>query len=163
MEVCAAFKNLYAIGVGWAAGVLEREGQSAKSASMHNLATAIFAQALAELSIRVEQFGGDQTTVAGLAGAGDLYVTSQGGRNGRMGRLLGRGLLYSKAKTDHMAADTVEGAALALTLGPTLDAMIAMRPLSRSRIPLTGAIIDAICHDQPLHMPWTNFHRGNLR
>jgi glycerol-3-phosphate dehydrogenase (NAD(P)+) len=50
---------------------------------------------------------GHQASVARLPGPGDLYVTRQAGRNCRMGRLLGLGLTYSRAK-DHMAADTVE-------------------------------------------------------
>ena len=82
VEVCAAFKNLCAIGVGSAAGVLEREGQSAKSASMHNVAAVRPSFGGAFVPRRTT--GGEQTTVAGLAGADDLYVTSQGGRNARL-------------------------------------------------------------------------------
>lgn len=45
---------------------------------------------------------------------------------------------------------------LAVRAGPDTDS-------PRSRIPLTGAIMDAICRDQTLDMPWTHFHRSNLR
>ena len=41
-----------------------------------------------------------------------------GGRNGRMGRLLGLGLCYSEAKVQHMPDDTIEGAELAVAVGP---------------------------------------------
>jgi glycerol-3-phosphate dehydrogenase (NAD(P)+) len=150
VEVCAAFKNLYAIGVGSADGMLERMGRTQNGALMHNLTAALFTQALTELSILVAYLGGDQASVAGLPGAGDLYVTCQAGRNCRMGRLLGLGLTYSRAKTDHMATDTVEGADLALALGPTLDAMMATGSLPSKHMPLTRAIISAICRDQPL-------------
>jgi glycerol-3-phosphate dehydrogenase (NAD(P)+) len=102
----------------------------------------------------VAYLGGDQASVAGLPGTGDLYVTCQAGRNCRMGRLLGLGLTYSRAKADHMAADTVEGADLALALGPTLEAMMATGSLPNKRMPLTRAIIDAICRDQPLVPSW---------
>jgi glycerol-3-phosphate dehydrogenase (NAD(P)+) len=154
VEVCAAFKNLYAIGVGSANGMLERLGRAQNGALMHNLTAALFAQALTELSSLVGYLGGDQASVTGLPGAGDLYVTCQAGRNCRMGRLLGLGLTYSRAKADQMAADTVEGADLALAIGPTLDALMATGSLPRKDMPLTRAIIDAICRNQPLDALW---------
>jgi glycerol-3-phosphate dehydrogenase (NAD(P)+) len=154
VEVCAAFKNFYAIGVGSANGMLERIGRAPNGALMHNLTAALFAQALAELSFLVAYLGGDQASVAGLPGTGDLYVTCQAGRNYRMGRLLGLGLTYSRAKSDYMALDTVEGADLALALGPTLDALMSTESLPRKHMPLTRAIIDVICRDQPLDPSW---------
>jgi glycerol-3-phosphate dehydrogenase (NAD(P)+) len=114
-------------------------------------AAGLFTQALTELSILVGHLGGDQASVAGLAGTGDLYVTCQAGRNSRLGRLVGLGLTYSRAKADHMAADTIEGAELALTIGPTLDAMMMTRALPGERMPPTRAIVDAICRDQPFN------------
>ena len=80
---------------------------------MHNLAAGLFAQALSGDDPSREFLGGSEASVMGLAGAGDLYVTCQAGRNSRMGCLLGSGLLYSEAKTNHMADETVEGAELA--------------------------------------------------
>jgi glycerol-3-phosphate dehydrogenase (NAD(P)+) len=74
----------------------------------------LFSQALAELSTLVGFLGGEQASVSGLPGVGDLYVTCQAGRrntrNQRLGRLLGLGMTYQRAKADHMATDTVEGA-----------------------------------------------------
>jgi glycerol-3-phosphate dehydrogenase (NAD(P)+) len=118
IEVCAAFKNLYTIGVGSAKGRLERTGSAENGALMHNLGAALFSQAMAELSILVSYLGGDQASVVALAGAGDLYVTCQAGRNCRLGRLLGLGLTYLRAKADHMAAETIEGAELTLAVVP---------------------------------------------
>jgi glycerol-3-phosphate dehydrogenase (NAD(P)+) len=159
IEVCAAFKNLYAIGVGSANGRLERVGSAENGALMHNLAAALFSQALAELSVLVSCLGGDQASVAGLAGTGDLYVTCQAGRNCRLGRLLGLGLTYSQAKANHMAAETVEGAELALTIGPSLDAMLMSGALPAQCMPLTRAIVNAICRDEPFepscHTGWS--------
>jgi glycerol-3-phosphate dehydrogenase (NAD(P)+) len=158
VEVCAAFKNFYALAVGAVSGFLDRDGKAANGALMHNLAASIFTEALAEMAVLVEQLGGDASTVAGLAGAGDLYVTCQAGRNGRMGRLLGLGLAYSQAKSKHMPADTVEGAQLALDLGPLLEQLMAERILPEERIPLAAAIIPAICRDEPLRLPFQRFH-----
>jgi glycerol-3-phosphate dehydrogenase (NAD(P)+) len=77
-----------------------------------------------------------------------------------MGRLLGLGLPYSQAKRDHMSTDTVEGAQLALDLGPTLRRMAREGTLDRARLPLTFAVVDAICDDAPLELRYDLFHRS---
>jgi glycerol-3-phosphate dehydrogenase (NAD(P)+) len=159
VEICAAFKNFYTLAVGAPAGLLERVDKAPNDALMHNLASSLFSQSLAEMAVLVEAMGGRPETVLGLAGTGDLYVTCQAGRNGRMGRLLGRGLPYSVAKREHMSSDTVEGAQLALDLGQTLEKMMAQDVLPRDRLPLTTAIIDAICHDAPLDLSFERYHR----
>jgi glycerol-3-phosphate dehydrogenase (NAD(P)+) len=94
----------------------------------------------------------------GLAGAGDLFVTCQGGRNGRMGRLLGRGLTYRAANAAHMPDDTVEGAELALAVGPTLAAWWTGGRLDPEAAPLSRVLIDAICYDHPFAPPWPQLH-----
>jgi glycerol-3-phosphate dehydrogenase (NAD(P)+) len=66
-----------------------------------------------------------------------------------MGRLLGRGLRYREAK---------EGAELALAVGPTLAAWCANGRLDPETIPLSRALIDAICHDHPFAIPWSQLH-----
>jgi glycerol-3-phosphate dehydrogenase (NAD(P)+) len=115
-----ALKNLVVMAVGAVKGQLEVVGEVPNGARMHNAAAAVFSQVLGELEHFVRALGGRFETVFGLAGAGDLFVTCQGGRNGRMGRLLGRGLRYREAKATHMPDDTVEGTELALAVGPTL-------------------------------------------
>ena len=160
VEICAAFKNFYALGVGTAAGVMETAPETPNAAKMFNLAASLFTQALTELAILVETHGGDPASVHGLPGSGDLYVTCMAGRNSRMGRLLGLGLPYSKAKAEHMAADTVEGAELALATGPALRRMFASGRLDEARMPLTAAIIDAVCDDAPFDPDWTRLHDG---
>jgi glycerol-3-phosphate dehydrogenase (NAD(P)+) len=163
VEVCAAFKNFYALAVGAAAGLLERHGRAQNGAYMHNLSASLFAQSLQEMAILVVTLGGKAETVGGLAGAGDLYVTCQAGRNSRMGRLLGLGLPYSRAKADHMAADTVEGAQLALDLGPTLESMLARGALPAGRMPLAASLVAAICRDAPLEPVFAAFHHRQDR
>ncbi len=124
---------------------------------MHNVAAGLFTQALAEIGKIVDFMGGTMASVNGLAGTGDLYVTCQAGRNSRMGRLLGLGLRYREAKTHYMVAETVEGADLALTIGPTLEHLFTQGLLDRSSFPLATAVIDAICHNQFMHIPWKMF------
>lgn len=157
VEVCAAFKNFYALAVGAAAGRLEVEGRASNGAAMHNVAAGLFTQAIAEMATLVEALGGDPRTAAGLAGAGDLFVTCMAGRNSRMGRLLGLGRRYSEAKAQNMPDDTVEGAELARALGPTLEHMVANGSLPGERLPLMKTVLDAVNRDRPLTADFGSF------
>ncbi|MBW2428054.1 MAG: glycerol-3-phosphate dehydrogenase [Deltaproteobacteria bacterium] len=159
VEVCAALKNFYTLAVGYAAGQLEHKGQAPNGALMHNLAAGLFTQALAEIQYFVDLLGGQSDSVLGLAGAGDLYVTCQAGRNGRMGKLLGVGMLYREAKSNHMADDTVEGAELAVVIGAAVRQLIASAKIDGKAVPLAVRIIEAICDNQPLQIPWNMFYR----
>jgi glycerol-3-phosphate dehydrogenase (NAD(P)+) len=154
LEICAAFKNFYAIAVGASRGFQEKAPPAANSAAMHNPEAALFAQALAELAHLVERLGGRAPSAWGLPGAGDLYVTAQSGRNARLGRWLGLGLSYEEAKGEHMAGETIEGAELALTAGPTLRALMERSTLDAAQLPLMRSILAAVCDGAPLAPPW---------
>jgi glycerol-3-phosphate dehydrogenase (NAD(P)+) len=160
VEVCAALKNFYTLAIGYAAGQLEKKGKAANGALMHNLAAGLFTQAMTEMSYFVNFFGGRPDSVLGLAGAGDLYVTCQAGRNGRMGNLLGKGLRYKEAKSHHMPNDTVEGAELALVIGKTLNRWLADKKIDGNSIPLATKIVEAICDNLPLQIPWNVFYQA---
>ena len=110
------------------------------------------------MSYIVGFMGGTAASVYGLAGTGDLYVTCQSGRNSRMGHLLGTGLRYSEATVHYMAEETVEGAELALAIGPTLKSLLGQEKPDQAALPLADAIIDAVCHDLPMRIPWTKFY-----
>lgn len=157
VEVCVALKNVYALAVGVVTGLLEKEGVADNGAVMYNLAAAIFAQGLWEISYLVEYMGGQQGSVYTLPGSGDQYVTSQGGRNGRMGRLLGSGMRYSEAKAQHMPEDTIEGAELAQAIGPTIEAMVDRGALDAAALPLLSTMINVVCHDAAVQIPWDEF------
>lgn len=102
VEVGAALKNVLAIAVGLCDGL-----EQAKGTSMINTKAALFSRGLIEMSRLAVALGGRQETILGLAGAGDLFVTQLGGRNGRFGRLVGSGLDPSKAFSE--MGTTVEG------------------------------------------------------
>jgi len=157
VEICAAFKNFFALGVGWATGHLEQSDATDNNAKMFNLSAGLFTQSVRELQILSIALGGTSQSAEGLAGVGDLYVTSLAGRNSRMGRLLGLGHSYTSAKTNYMAGDTVEGAELALAIGPTLEAMWADGRLNGESMPLSRAIVNAICHDSVMRIDWPSF------
>ncbi len=123
-ETAAAFKNVVAVAVGLAEGLSDRLGESALIASFANARAAVFARGMLDMLALVEARGGRLPTVLGLAGAGDLYVTCQHGRNGRLGRLLGSGATVDGAIRS--IGSTVEGvtntaAALRLAARTDLD------------------------------------------
>ena len=157
IEVCVALKNVYALAVGLVIGFLEKANKAVNDAQMHNLAAAIFAQGMWETAYLVDKMGGKTESVYSLPGSGDLYVTCQGGRNSRMGRLLGLGIPYSQAKAEHMPNDTVEGASLALAIGETVENMIHKGDLDDIALPLLLTMIDIVCHDAPAIIPWNRF------
>ncbi|KOP27707.1 glycerol-3-phosphate dehydrogenase [Hapalosiphon sp. MRB220] len=157
VEVCVALKNVYALAVGLVIGFLEKAGKAINDAQMHNLAAAIFAQGMWETAYLVEKMGGKPESVYSLPSAGDLYVTCAGGRNSRMGRLLGLAIPYSQAKAEHMPNDTVEGASLALAIGQTVENMIKQGDLDAIALPLLRTMIDIVCHDAPATIPWDRF------
>jgi glycerol-3-phosphate dehydrogenase (NAD(P)+) len=88
-ETASAYKNVVAIAVGMCEGLSERFAESALNRTFANGRAAVFAQGMTDMVRLVEAKGGRASTVLGLAGAGDLYVTCLGGRNGRFGRLEG--------------------------------------------------------------------------
>jgi glycerol-3-phosphate dehydrogenase (NAD(P)+) len=157
VETCVAMKNIYALAVGLVIGLLEKEGTADNGALMFNVAAAIFAQGLSEIAYMVDYMGGQLGSVYTLPGAGDLYVTAQGGRNCRMGRLLGLGKPYSQAKAEHMPDETIEGAQLAQAIGPTVEAMIERGELEGAALPLLQTMINIVCHDAPVEIPWDDF------
>jgi glycerol-3-phosphate dehydrogenase (NAD(P)+) len=157
VEVCVSLKNIYALAVGLVIGLLEKADEVENQANMYNLAAAIFAQGLWEMAYMVEKMGGRLRSVYSLPGGGDLYVTSQGGRNCRMGRWLGLGMPYSQAKARHMPDDTIEGAELAMAIGPTVERMIEQAKLDGAALPLMRAMINIVCHDAPVQIPWDDF------
>jgi len=157
VEVSVAFKNVYALGVGMVQGLLEKEGMDDGGDVMQNMAAAFFAQGLCEIAYLVDHMGREAENIYGLPGAGDLYITCMGGWNMRMGRMLGLGMRYEEAKMQYMADDTVEGVELALSIGDTIEAMIKRGDLEGAALPLLRTVIDIVCHDAPVQIPWEDF------
>lgn len=98
VELCAAMKNSFAIAVGIGDGLQKGD----------NLKAAFMARSTTEMAKIVVVKGGKMETVLGPAGVGDLYVTSQGGRNKTLGKLLGEGISIKQALKE-MKGQTVEG------------------------------------------------------
>jgi glycerol-3-phosphate dehydrogenase (NAD(P)+) len=97
-------------------GILDREDESEARCRNYNYGAALFGQATRELGRFMELLGGDRETAYGLAGVGDMFVTSMGGRNVKVGRLVGPGLRFSEAR-GRMPGVTLEGAAAIKVIG----------------------------------------------
>jgi glycerol-3-phosphate dehydrogenase (NAD(P)+) len=160
IEVCVALKNAYALGVGLVHGWLEKEGIADNGAVMHNLAAALFAQGLWETMYLVKYMGGKPESAYSLPGAGDLYVTAQGGRNSKMGRFLGLGMKYQEAKALHMPEETIEGAELLLEIGPTIENLVERGELEGEKLPLLRTLARIVSRDPSLEIPWDSFFYG---
>ncbi|TMJ37778.1 MAG: glycerol-3-phosphate dehydrogenase [Alphaproteobacteria bacterium] len=159
VELCAAFKNFFAISVGWAVGQDEKAPKTENNAFNFNAASIIFDQAIAEMMVLARYLGGKDQSVWGMPGAGDLYVTCQAGRNSRLGRQLGLGLSYAEVKAGPMKDDTIEGAELGIALAATLKRLMATGKLDAKALPVTNALLKALTGDEKLEMPWAELHQ----
>jgi glycerol-3-phosphate dehydrogenase (NAD(P)+) len=159
VELCAAFKNFFAIAVGWAQGQSEKAPKTENNAFNFNAASVIFDQAIAEMMVLVRFLGGRERSVWGMPGAGDLYVTCQAGRNSRLGRQLGLGLRFAEVKAGPMKDDTIEGAELGIALAPTLKRLMASGRLDAASLPVTAALLETLTGSARLDMPWDSLHR----
>mgnify|MGYP003309715236 FL=1 len=117
-----------------------------------NTASALIKQSVYEMEIFVEHLKGKRETVKGLAGLGDLYVSSAGGRNAKMGSYIGEGLTFSEAKKTKMEKVTVEGADLAVEIGKKVN-----EDFDEKKLPLMIGMIDAILEDKKLDLKWDLF------
>lgn len=158
-EICAALKNCFALGVGLAEGVLKARGQSGDPYRNHNYEAALFAQGALETTRMVEVAGGSKEILQLLPSVGDMYVTSTGGRNVRVGRLLGEGMTFTEAwdVLDHI---TLEGAAAIRVVGGALPKLTERGVIGAKEFPLLRHLYDVVGLQQPLSMPWSSFFGG---
>lgn len=162
-EVCAAMKNCYALSVGFAEGVLEAQGDTDSRYRAHNYEAVLFAQGSTEIGHMLRLLGGRIETAYGLPGVGDMYVTSAGGRNVRVGRLIGTGLTYSEAH-ERLGRDvTLEGAAAIRVIGGALPKLTERGVIAPSDFPLMRALYEVMGHDRHLEVPWSSFFGGEPR
>jgi len=150
LEITVAMKNAYATGVGIALGVMEKSGGvDPAGAYMHNLAAALFAQGCIEMRRMLELTGSTTAFAYGLPGAGDFYVTCQGGRSTLLGKLLGKGISYPQA-VNIMEGETLEAALFVQQIARALPLMEAQGKLSARQMPFMQMLIDVIVKGQPV-------------
>ena len=150
VEVCAAIKNIYSMIIGASKGLSNPLASSEiKNKHYLNTAASLIHRSISEMVYFTNFLKGKKETVYGLAGLGDLYVSAIGGRNSKMGKYLGEGYGYEKAKKEFMPNDTVEGADLVLELGPKI-----LKDFKKKKIPLMISLINAICKNKKLEINW---------
>ncbi len=153
VEVSAAIKNIFSMAVGAAKGLCSiNASNEIREKNYLNTASALIKQSLYEMEIFVEHLKGKKETVKGLAGLGDLYVSSGGGRNAKMGSYIGEGLTFSEAKNTKMHKVTVEGADLAIEIGKKVN-----KDFDKKKLPLMISMINTITQDKKFELNWELF------
>ena len=153
VEVAAAIKNIFSMAVGAAKGLCSSNvSNEVREKNYLNTASALIKQSVHEMEIFVEHLKGKKDTVKGLAGLGDLYVSSGGGRNAKMGFYIGEGLTFSEAKKNKMEKITVEGADLAREIAVKVN-----QDFDQKTLPLMLGMINAIVDDKKLELDWEAF------
>ncbi len=153
VEVSAAIKNIFSMAVGAAKGICSNNASDEiREKNYLNTASALIKQSIHEMEIFVKHLNGKKETVKGLAGLGDLYVSSCGGRNAKMGSYIGEGLIFSEAKKIKMQKVTVEGADLAIEIAKKVN-----EDFDEKKLPLMLAMINAITNDKKLELNWDLF------
>ena len=131
VEICSAIKNIYAMVIG--------SGQNLNSSSD------LFQKSVNEMKFLIKYFKGDESTILGLAGIGDLYVSAVGGRNSKMGDFLGKGFTFAAAKKKFMPKDTVEGEQLAREIAPYI-----VKKINKKNIPLMSHLLKTILYNKKI-------------
>tara|TARA_B100000427_G_scaffold62736_1_gene49480 strand:- start:384 stop:1412 length:1029 start_codon:yes stop_codon:yes gene_type:complete len=149
-EVCAATKNIYSMLIGASEGLSSKSLDNEKKNKYYlNTAASLAYKAVAEMKNLTKKLNGKEESAYGLAGLGDLYVSSAGGRNSKMGYYLGQGHLFKEAKEKFMKEITVEGADLAQEIGPKI-----LKEFKEEEFPLLFSVIKSICNNQKLEINW---------
>ena len=150
VEISSAIKNLYSMLIGGSQGLSNPVASKEIQEKYYlNTAASLIHRSISEMIEIVNNYSGKTDTVYGLAGLGDLYVSVSGGRNSQMGKYLGQGYLYKEAKEKFMKSTTVEGAQLALEIGPKL-----MTKFDKRKFPLLFSILECICENKKLQIIW---------
>ena len=150
VELSGAIKNVYSMLIGASEGLSNTEAsKEIQSKYFLNTAASLIHRSISEMVEFVSHYGGKPETVYGLAGLGDLYVSAIGGRNSLMGKYLGEGYLYNEAKEKFMKNVTVEGAQLALEIGPKI-----LQDLNPKHFPLMFSVLQTICENKKLKISW---------
>ena len=150
VEVCAATKNIYSMLIGASEGLSSKSlSNEIKNKYYLNTAASLAYKAVSEMKNLANKLNGKSETAYGLAGLGDLYVSSAGGRNSKMGYYLGQGHVFKDAKEKFMKEVTVEGADLAFAIGSKI-----LKEFDKNEFPLLISVIDSICNNKKLEINW---------
>ena len=133
IEILSAIKNIYSMIIG--------AGQNL------NTSSGLFQKSIIEMKYLTKYFKGEETTILGLAGVGDLYVSVAGGRNSKMGGYLGKGFTFKNAKKKFMLNETIEGEKLANEIAPFV-----LKKINKNKIPLMFNLLKTILNNKKLKL-----------
>lgn len=151
VEISASFKNSYAIMMGIMSGL---------EAGTNNSRAAIMARGSIEMANIVAAFGGQHSTAMGIAGVGDYYVTSQGGRNGIFGKYIGEGKTTKEA-LELMNDQTVEGIAATKNGYQLLKSLEAQRKVNIAKeTPLFNQLYQILFENKPAEEALADYWKG---
>ena len=160
VEVCAATKNCYAFGAGFMHGQLNALAVDPASPEAQyvnfNYGAALFGQASVEMTEFMTLLGGQPSTVLGLPGIGDCFVTSMGGRNVKAGTLVGAGMTFSEARAQ-MPGVTLEGAAAIVVIGGAIRRLTERGVVAPDHFPLLRHLYEVVGEDASVDIPWDAF------
>lgn len=158
VEVCAALKNAFAMGIALAAGIHAARGGKEGSIALHNYEASVFAQSVWEMQKLIALLGGAPAQASWLPGVGDLDVTCNGGRTGRFGQLLGQGLGRDEA-IRRMHGATLECLEILAVLRRALDEFVRLGRSAPEDFPLARHLAAVALDDAPVAMPFERFFR----
>ena len=156
VEVCAALKNAYAMGMALASGIHEARGGNAGSIALHNYEAAVFAQSVWEMRKLIVLLGGDPEHASWLPGVGDLDVTCNGGRTGRFGHLLGLGIGREEAVA-RMQGATLECLEILGNLRSALSTYEQRGKVADGAFPLAKHLAEIALDGAAVNMPFERF------
>lgn len=153
VECAVALKNAYALGVALAIGLsYKREG---KVFEHYNSQAGLFMQASREMYMLLDAF--DSTPERNIfVGLGDLYVTIFGGRNRKMGALLGQGYTYAEAM-EKLPGITMEGIVISIRTAEAVEQLAKAGKLHPKDFPLLYHIKELLLDGTTVKVPWKAF------
>ena len=153
VECSVALKNAYALGVVLAVGMsYKREGREFEH---YNSQAGLFAQAAKEMYLLLDLFEGKSVRNIFL-GIGDLYVTVFGGRNRRLGILLGQGYTYD-ASMAKLEGITLEGVVITERTAKAVEQLSELGKLNINDFPLLMHIKEILFENKRINIPWKAF------
>ena len=153
VECAVALKNAYALGVALAIGLsYKKEG---KALEHYNSQAGLFMQASREMYLLLDAFesAAERNIFVGL---GDLYVTVFGGRNRKLGALLGQGYTYNESK-ERLPGITMEGIVISNRTAKAVEQLAAIGKINIEDFPLLRHIKELLQDEATVNIPWKDF------
>lgn len=158
LEMGVALKNAYTLAVGMAYGM---HTPDEAEMNIHNTAAAVFAQGTHEIA---KILSITQTTTGfacSLPGAGDLFVTTAGGRTMKLGRLLGEGIAYQKA-LEILSEITLESVQIVGEMAKILPVWEKKGIIGAKNLPVMRTLIATVVEEKPVVFHYERFFKDEI-